>query len=127
MRIDKDLVAAAATPLVLGILADGESYGYAIAKRVREISDGQMEWADGMLYPLLHRLERLGYVTAAWRTPPSGRRRKHYALTAAGRRALVERRRQWAVVENTLQQVWHAPEVASASHVGHLLSAGAAL
>ena len=57
MRIDKDLVAASATPLVLAILAEGESYGYAILKRVRELSGGELEWTDGMLYPLLHRLE----------------------------------------------------------------------
>ena len=56
MQIDKDLVAASATPLVLAILAEGESYGYAILKRVRELSDGELEWTDGMLYPLLHRL-----------------------------------------------------------------------
>ena len=62
MRIDKDLVAASATPLVLGILADGDLYGYAILKRVGELSGGRMQWTDGMLYPLLHRLERLGHV-----------------------------------------------------------------
>ena len=56
MRIDKDLVAASATPLVLAILAEGESYGYAILKRVRALSGGELEWTDGMLYPLLHRL-----------------------------------------------------------------------
>ncbi len=68
MRIDKDLVAASATPLVLGILADGESYGYAILKQVNELSGGRMAWTDGMLYPLLHRLERLGQVKASWGT-----------------------------------------------------------
>jgi PadR family transcriptional regulator, regulatory protein PadR len=57
---------------VLAILAEGESYGYAILKRVRELSDGELEWTDGMLYPLLHRLHRLGYVTTEWRTPPRG-------------------------------------------------------
>ena len=72
MQIDKDLVAASATPLVLAILAEGESYGYAILKRVRELSGGELEWTDGMLYPLLHRLGRLGYVTTEWRTPPEG-------------------------------------------------------
>ena len=91
MRIDKDLVAASATPLVLGILADGESYGYAILKRVNELSGGRMTWTDGMLYPLLHRLERLCYVEASWRVAPSGRRRKHYAITPAGVAALAER------------------------------------
>lgn len=111
MRIDKDLVAAAATPLVLGILADGESYGYAILKQVRELSGGDMEWTDGMLYPLLHRLERQGYVTATWGASPSGRKRKHYALAQAGRQELAERRRQWAVVNSALRQVWRLPSV----------------
>ena len=95
MHIDKDLVAASATPLVLAILAEGESYGYAILKRVRALSGGELEWTDGMLYPLLHRLGRLGYVTTEWRTPPEGRRRKYYAITDEGRAALADHQQQW--------------------------------
>lgn len=110
MRIDKDLVAAAATPLVLAILAEEESYGYAILKRVRELSEGELEWTDGMLYPLLHRLQRFGYVTAEWRTPPQGRRRRYYAITEAGREALAEQQRQWVTVARTLREVWAGPE-----------------
>ena len=66
MNISKDLVAASAAPLVLAILAEGDSYGYAIIKRVGELSGGRLRWTDGMLYPVLHRLERLGYVEASW-------------------------------------------------------------
>ena len=106
MQIEKDLVAASATPLVLAILAEGESYGYAILKRVRELSDGELEWTDGMLYPLLHRLHRLGYVTTEWRTPPEGRRRKYYSLTDDGEEALAEHKRQWAAVTRALKDVW---------------------
>ncbi|WP_336081122.1 PadR family transcriptional regulator [Nocardia sp. SSK8] len=106
MRIDKDLVAASATPLVLGILAEGESYGYAILEQVTTLSHGRMQWTDGMLYPLLHRLERLGYVSSTWRTAESGRRRKHYLITDAGRAALAERQAQWQVVAEALEQVW---------------------
>ncbi|MFI6574818.1 PadR family transcriptional regulator [Nocardiopsis sp. NPDC050513] len=108
MHIDKDLVAASATPLVLGILAEGESYGYAIVKRVNELSGGQMQWTDGMLYPLLHRLERNGYVQASWGTSDAGRRRKHYAITQAGLETLAERQKQWSVVADALKQVWQA-------------------
>lgn len=108
MRIEKDLVAAAATPLVLGILMDGDLYGYAILKRVGELSGGSMQWTDGMLYPLLHRLERLGYVTSHWATSDAGRRRKHYAITDSGREQLAERQEQWTVVADALRQVWQA-------------------
>ena len=72
-NVTKDLVAASATPLVLGILAENESYGYAILKRVSNLSNGQLQWTDGMLYPLLHRLERLGHVKAGWGRSETGR------------------------------------------------------
>ena len=91
---------------MLAILADGESYGYAILKRVRELSDGELEWTDGMLYPLLHRLHRLGFVTTEWQSPPQGRRRKYYAITDAGRAALAEHKRQWVTVTKALSDAW---------------------
>ena len=106
VHIDKDLVAASATTLVLGILSEQESYGYAILARVRELSVGELEWSDGMLYPLLHRLEELGWLGAEWGASPEGRRRKYYAVTAAGRRALDEQRSQWAAVTATLGRIW---------------------
>jgi PadR family transcriptional regulator PadR len=105
VRIGKDLVAATATPLVLGILADGDSYGYGLLQRVKELSGGELEWTDGMLYPLLHRLERLGYVEAHWQAA-TGRPRKVYRLTDTGHGALVEQRLQWTVVTEALKKVW---------------------
>ena len=77
MEMSKDLVAASATPLVLAILAEGDSYGYAIVKRVSELSHGRLHWTDGMLYPVLHRLERHGYVSANWGTSKTGRKHKY--------------------------------------------------
>ncbi len=78
MQFDNDLSAASSTPLVLAILAEEDSYGYAILQRVRELSGGQMVWADGLLYPVLHRLERLGQVETRWVVAESGRPRKYY-------------------------------------------------
>ena len=106
MHIAKDLVAASTTPLVLGILSEGESYGYAILKQVSDLSGGRLTWTDGLLYPLLHRLERLGLVEARWRAPEGGRRRKYYAITEQGRAELVEQRRQWDAVVAALRTVW---------------------
>jgi PadR family transcriptional regulator PadR len=108
MNINKDLVAASSTPLVLAILAEGDSYGYAILQRVKDLSDGRLEWTDGMLYPLLHRLERLGHLESRWRTAESGRRRKYYGLTERGRKQLAAEREQWQAVGETLDRVWSA-------------------
>ncbi len=108
MEINKDLIAASSTPIVLAILAEGDSYGYAILSRVQESSGGRLEWTDGMLYPVLHRLERLGHVEARWEVAESGRRRKYYRITSQGRAQLVEERRQWQAVEATLRSVWGA-------------------
>jgi PadR family transcriptional regulator PadR len=103
MDIGKDLVAASATPLVLAILTEGESYGYAIIKRVDELSGGQLQWTDGMLYPVLHRLERNGLVEATWGESESGRRRKYYRITDEGSEELANQQRQWRVVNETLR------------------------
>jgi DNA-binding PadR family transcriptional regulator len=106
MEINKDLMAASSTPIVLAILAEADSYGYAILQRVRELSGGRMEWTDGMLYPVLHRLERLGHVKARWAVAESGRRRKYYRITSEGRAQLSEDRKQWQAVDATLRGVW---------------------
>lgn len=106
MEFNKELIAASSTPLVLAILAEEESYGYAILQRVRELSSERMEWTDGMLYPLLHRLERLGHVEAQWKVAESGRRRKYYQITAQGRAQLAEERKQWQAVDATLRSIW---------------------
>jgi PadR family transcriptional regulator len=102
MEINKDLIAASSTPIVLSILAEEDSYGYAILQRVRELSGGRMEWTDGMLYPVLHRLE------ARWEVAESGRRRKYYRITSRGRAQLAEERRQWQAVDATLRDIWQA-------------------
>src|SRR6266576_7166139 len=99
--IAKDLVAASSRPLILSLLAEGESYGYALIQRVRELSRGEMEWTDGMLYPVLHWMEREGFVESEWKEAETGRRRKYYRLRKEGRGALAKERKQWLVVHNT--------------------------
>ena len=106
MKLAKDLVAASTVPLVLAILADGESYGYAIIQRVRELSGGEIEWTDGMLYPVLHWLEENGHVKARWVESETGRKRKYYSLEPDGANDLRERKDQWLLVNKTLQQLW---------------------
>ena len=104
--LTKDLVAASSKPLLLSILADGESYGYEIIRMVRELSGGQIEWSDGMLYPVLHRLERDGFIGSEWKQADTGRQRKYYCISSDGRKALKTERQQWLAVHNTLGKLW---------------------
>jgi DNA-binding PadR family transcriptional regulator len=108
MKLNKDLVAASTAPLILSMLQDGESYGYAIIQRVRALSGGEIAWTDGMLYPVLHRLEEQGCIEARWDVADNGRKRKYYALTRAGRRALAEQKEQWRLMQQTFEQLWGA-------------------
>jgi len=80
-----------------------------------------MEWTDGMLYPVLHRLERLGHVEAWWQVAETGRRRKYYRITTRGRAHLTEERRQWQAVDATLRGIWGALSLAVPA--GHPASA----
>jgi PadR family transcriptional regulator PadR len=104
--ISKDLVAASAVPLVLSILREGDSYGYAIIRRVAELSEGRLQWTEGMLYPVLHRLEAQGFVSSAWRDADSGRRRKYYRIRREGRAELESQRGQWDAVLSTLRRTF---------------------
>lgn len=103
----KDLVAASARPLLLSILADGENYGYAIIQQVKELSGGALQWTDGMLYPVLHRLEKEGLIVSEWKTPESGRKRKYYSLKEDGKKALDSERADWLAVDATLRKAWN--------------------
>ena len=105
-RIAKDLVAASATALVLAILQRSPSYGYAIIQEVRQLSGGELEWSEGMLYPVLHRMEDHDLIESFEQRGDNGRKRKYYRLRSEGRRALSEGRRQWDVVHAALSKAW---------------------
>ena len=109
MKLTKDLMAASAAPLVLAILGEGESYGYAIIQRVRELSGGDIQWTDGMCYPVLHRLESQGVIGAKWRQSETGRRRRYYTLRRQGKTAIKEQQQQWLVVHQALSAAWGKP------------------
>lgn len=104
--ISKELVGAATKPIMLSILAEGESYGYAIIERIHDLSSGALELSDGTLYPVLHRLEDEDLIASTWRTAESGRRRKYYKLTPKGVKALEAERKQWLRVDAVLAQLW---------------------
>lgn len=106
--LSKDLVAASAKPLILSVLSKGESYGYEIIQKIKSLSDGNIQWKDGMLYPVLHRLEQNGFIEAEWQVLENGRKRKYYRLKENGKKALENEKKQWMLVHSTFLKLWEA-------------------
>ena len=111
MQLDRELVAASTTPIILSILEHkgeelSDGYGYAIIKEVARLSGDSLNWTEGMLYPVLHRLERNGFISSRWERSETGRRRKHYRITANGHDELERLKSQWDVVDTILRSSW---------------------
>src|SRR5262245_15712531 len=81
--------------LILRTLSVGPQHGWAISERIKQVSRDALQIQQGSLYPALHRLERHGWITAAWRASENNRRAKYYDLTAAGRRQLESDTDEW--------------------------------
>ena len=109
--IPKELVAASAESLILSLLSRGESYGYAIIQEIKARSGGHLQWTDGMLYPVLHRMEDHGWIKSRWVQMENGRKRKYYSLKKDGKSALNEQRDQWLKVHSVLAGLWKEQHV----------------
>ena len=104
--LSKELIAASTEPLILSLLSRGESYGYALIQEVRQLSGERIEWTDGMLYPVLHRMEKSGLIKSRWVEVENGRRRKYYSIRKDGQAALKEKREQWTALNAVLSGLW---------------------
>src|SRR3974377_418389 len=95
VMLSKELVAASAEPMILSLLSGGESYGSAILQEIKPPSKDRIQWRDGMLYPVLHRMEDEGWITSRWVEAENGRKRKYYSIRKDGKRAVEQKREQW--------------------------------
>ena len=84
----------------------GGKLRYAIVQQVRELSDGEVEWTDGMLYPILHRMESEGWVVSRWGLSETGRKCKYYRLEPAALPVIQNERKQWETVHLILNSLW---------------------
>ncbi len=105
--ISKNLTAASTKPIILGILKQGNSYGYLIIKKIKELSGGTMAYSDGMLYPVLHRLEKEKLIVSKWTMENGSRPRKYYEITELGKQELIAEQNQWKQVNAVLDTLWN--------------------
>ena len=103
-KFQRDLLRGSLDLMVLSVLAGGKRYGYLIQKQVREASSARVDLPAGTLYPLLHRLEDDGLVRSSW-DDKTGRQRKWYELTAAGRKRLSAQAQEWADYAACIRQL----------------------
>jgi len=104
--ISKALIGASTKPIILAILKKGESYGYEIIQQVKDMTSGELDWSEPMLYPFLKRLERDGLVRSQWRLSDKGPLRKYYRLTKLGLAELEREKSQWLTIHTALTVLW---------------------
>jgi len=90
-----DLVQGTLDLLILRVIALEPMHGWAIAQRIRQMSNDELRVGQGSLYPALHKLEQQGWIEAQWGESENNRRAKFYSLTRAGRKALEKESAQW--------------------------------
>ena len=90
-----DLVQGTLDLLILRVIALEPMHGWAIARRIRQMSDEELRVGQGSLYPALHKLEQNGWIDAQWGESQNNRRAKYYSLTRAGRKALEKETAEW--------------------------------
>jgi len=95
MPIDKSLLTGSTTVLILKLLEEKDMYGYEMIATLAQRSNHAFDLKAGTLYPLLHNLEREGYVKSQIKEAPNGRERKYYRLTRAGGELLKEKTEEW--------------------------------
>jgi PadR family transcriptional regulator PadR len=103
--ISKTLMAASTRPIILAILARGEDYGYSIIQKVKDISGGHLEWTDGMLYPVLQRMEMDAHIESRWKLSGNGRPRRYYTITERGREELASELKSWRNIWQALSRL----------------------
>ncbi|HUX34688.1 MAG TPA: PadR family transcriptional regulator [Gemmatimonadaceae bacterium] len=103
-----DLLQGTLDLLILKTLVLGPLHGWAVSKRLRQLSSDVLDVGQGSLYPALYRLEDKGWISAEWGTSPEGRRAKIYTLTADGRKQLAAERSEWKLFSAAVDQVLKA-------------------
>jgi len=105
-KFSKELVGASTIPIILSVLRRKESYGYEIINQVKQLSNNQINYGEGTLYPVLHKLEKKGLIESLWKIADTGRKRKYYKLTDKGKKALQEETENWSIINQIILKLW---------------------
>lgn len=104
-RMDKNLIGGSTILMLLALLEEKDCYGYEIIKELKERSQNVFQFKEGTLYPVLHKMENLGYVKSYRAQAENGKERKYYRITGAGKAQLAEEKKQWEVFCASVERV----------------------
>ncbi|MEP1489281.1 MAG: helix-turn-helix transcriptional regulator [Algibacter sp.] len=105
-KLSKELIGASSIPIILSIITKNESYGYEIIQNIKEISGGKIEFGEGTLYPVLHKLEKKGLIQSSWKIAESGRKRKYYKISSEGKKELKIEKENWTTINQIITKIW---------------------
>ncbi len=104
--ISKELVGASAVPIILSVLKNGDSYGYKIVQRVKELTNGEIAWKEASIYPVLKKLENAGMIKSYWKVEENKRPRKYYTILSEGEKQLKQNMHEWNLVYSVFNTLW---------------------
>ena len=103
--MDKNLLGGSTVLMLLSLLSEGDRYGYDIIRELAARSENVFQMREGSLYPVLHRMEAQGWVTAYEQAAENGKKRRYYRITSAGKKQLTAERRQWEEFTGSVEKV----------------------
>lgn len=104
--ISKELIGASAMPIILSMLKNGDSYGYEIVQKVKELTKDGITWKEASIYPVLKKLENGGMIKSYWKVQEGERYRRYYTLLDDGKKQLEQNRYEWELVHSVFERLW---------------------
>ena len=104
--ITNELIGATASSMVLAILKEGDSYGYEIVHKMKEMTEGKLKWQEATIYPILKHLENEGMITSYWKTDAGVRARRYFAIQEKGIEKLYENKKEWNLAQLIIGKLW---------------------
>jgi DNA-binding PadR family transcriptional regulator len=109
IELNKEIMASSLAPIVLMLLRSQESYGYQIIQGLRDKTAGQLNIAEGTLYPILKKMESKKWIEGTWKKADSGRERRYYSITFKGKQELEQQYSQWNFINELIHKLWNQP------------------
>jgi PadR family transcriptional regulator PadR len=104
--ISKELIGASASPIILAILRNGDSYGYEIVQKVKEMTNDKIKWKEASIYPVLKKMENSGMIESYWKVNEGERPRKYYTILAEGEKQFKQNKHELELLYSVLGKLW---------------------